>query len=218
MERIEEYLCLVQQMLGEGFWSVIGAIIGAFLGALFGFVVTIFLSYQRNSKLQKAFYSEAIFLASNMSPFLKSVVHEYEKQKIDIINGDSYSGPREIDFSVFNTLHLELYKTNLVPTDDHRRFIHNVRSLWEKVCLADVNRVNRYEGTKFHSVDQPKCMEIVHDTVNLLYYFDLFVSKKEEFKFDENIKFNKKASVVFSKHQIKNDVLIDEISKQTDNW
>lgn len=218
MEQIGEYLCILQQMLGEGFWSVLGAIIGAFLGALFGIIVTILISYKRNSKLRKAFYNEANFLTSNISPSLKSVVCEYGKQKIDIMNGDSYSGLKEIDFSVFNILHLELYKTNVVPTDDHRRFIHNVRSLWDKVCLADVNRVEKSEGTRFHLVNRPKCMEIVHDTVDLLYYFDLFVSKKEKFKFDENIKFNKKASIVFSKYQIKNDVLVDEISKQTADW
>ena len=218
MEQIKEYLCLVQQMLGEGFWSVLGAVIGAFLGALFGFIVTIFLSYQRKNELQKAFYSEATFLTSYMSPFLKSVVDEYEKQKIDIKNGDSYSGPREIDFSVFKTLHLELYKTKCIPTDDHRRFIHNVSFLWDKVCLADVNRVEKPRGIEFHVVDPSKCMAIIYDTVDLLYYFDLFVSKKEKFKFDENINFNKKADIVFRKYQIRNDCLIDEISYQAANW
>lgn len=218
MKQIEEYLCFMQQMLGEGFWSVFGALIGAFLGALFGFIVTIFISYRRNLKLQKAFYSEANFLASNMSPFLKSVVNEYEKQKIDIENGDSYSGPRKIDFSVFNTLHLELYKTKNILTDDHRRFIHNVSYQWEKVCLADVNRVEKYDGTNFYKVDRTKCMEIVYDTVDLLYSFELFVSKKGKFKFDENTTFNKKAGVIFGNHQIKNDSLVDEINKQTANW
>lgn len=213
MEQAEEYLCLVHQVLGEGFWSIFGAVIGAFLGALFGFIVSICLDFRRESKLKRAFYNEAEFLSTNVSEFLTSVVSEYEKVKIDIDNGDSFSGPIKIDFGVFNALYLELYKTKSIPTDDCRRFTHNVSSRWESICNFDIDRVNKIEGSSCYKVDRAKCMEIVFSSVDMLYYFDLLASKKDKFRFEE-ANFKTMAEVVFSKYKIKNDQLIDNISEQ----
>lgn len=203
----------MEQILGAGFWSIFGAVIGAFLGAFFGFIVSIYLDFRRSAKLKNAFYNEAEFLSTNISEFLISVVREYEKLKINIANGDSISGPLKIDFSVFNALYLELYKTKSIPTNDCRRFAHNVSSRWECICDFDIDRVKKDDGSSFYKVNRAKCMEIVFFSVDLLYYFDQLALKKEKFRFDDT-DFKTMAEVVFSKCQIQNVRLIDEISKQ----
>ena len=164
----------METLLEEGFWSVFGAIVGAFLGALFGFVVLIYSEYRKKVKLEKTFYSEVNFIAFFMTSFLRSVVNEYEKGKIDI-KDDSYSAPTKIDFSVFNTLHLELYKTQNMLTDDHRLFIHNISLQWDIIHSLDENRINQFQATTTYTVNHARCKEIVYRLVNLLYQFDCLV-------------------------------------------
>lgn len=204
----------MELFFGEGFWSIFGAIIGAFLGALFGFTTTICIDWRRNIKLKRAFYEEADFLSKNVSDFLIAVVSEYGKRKIDIAKGEGFSGPIEIDFNLFNTLHLELYKTKSIPTEDHRRFVHNVSLRWENICTSDEERVQQVEDSSIYRVSRVKCLEIVDSTVELLYYFDLFVSKKGKFKFNSSLSFKDMVEVVFTKYQIENENLINEVQRR----
>ncbi|GLR77171.1 hypothetical protein GCM10007855_40460 [Aliivibrio sifiae] len=209
---------LMEQIFNDGFWSISGAVVGAFLGALFGFIVSIFLDYRRSTKLEKCLYKEADFVSSYMSSFLISVVNENDKLKINLNQGDSFSAPREINFDVFNILYLELYKTKKIPTDDHRRFVHNVSYQWEQMFSLDKDRIERVGESAIYKINRGKCKDVIYILVGLLYYFDLFISKKGKFKFDENSDFRTMANLVFSKYQINNEDLINIISNETAHW
>lgn len=213
MESIEGYLNFGKQLLGDGFWSVFGAIIGALLGAFLGIVVSIYFDFRRSNKLKNAFYDEAEFLTIHISEFLISVESEYEKQEIDLSKGDKYSGPLTIDFTVFNSLYLELYKIKSIPTNDFRRLVHNVSGNWKNICSHDVDRISKCESSSIHEVNREQCMEIVYLSVHLLYHFEQLALKKERFIFDDS-DFKNKAEVVFRKYQIKNDKLINKIAQQ----
>ena len=206
---------LLQQKLStDGFWSISGALIGAFVGALFGILASLYLDAKRESKVKHSFYQEAEFLAGIMATSLLAVVSEYEKVKIDIGNNESFSGPLELDFGVFDALFFELYKTKNIPSSDLRRFVLNVRPQWDRVCKLDIGRVEHIEGTNLYKVSRVKSKEIVFFLVDLLYHFDLLIVEKHKFKFGNKADFKAQSTSVFSKYGIKNFELVEKITKE----
>ncbi|SEG31543.1 hypothetical protein [Marinobacterium lutimaris] len=198
----------MEHFIGEGFWSIMGALIGAFLGAFFGFITSAFLDYRRNIKLERAFYNETRFIYGHVESFFKRIADEYEKRKIDLDQGEKYSAPHKVDFSVFSELHLELYKTRKIPNYDHRRFVQNVKIQWDKVRDMDKGRVRRLNDDSYmHWVDHAPSLEVSYYLVDLLYYFEFFDKEKYKFKFRGDVSFKDKSFKVFEKYGLMNSSL-----------
>ncbi|SHO59123.1 hypothetical protein [Vibrio quintilis] len=206
-------MIFINTAIDEGFWSIFGAVVGAFLGALFGFFTLLFNERRTTSKLSDSLYKEAEFISSYMKDFFISVVSEYKRSKIFHEKGESFSGPSNIDFNTINTIFMELYKTNKIPSVEHRKFIHNIKYQWEMVNAYDIDRVKLIKTNAFYLVDRAKCLDIIYSLVTVLYYFDLFCTNKESFKFDES-DFLLQANYIFNKLEIDGDKIINVINKQ----
>ncbi|MGR6838007.1 hypothetical protein ACU5DF_02450 [Aliivibrio wodanis] len=137
-----------------------------------------------------------------------------KKSKIGVDKNDSFSGPLDLDFSVFDTLLIELYKTRTIPSSDQRHFVHNVSSQWKRVCKLDIGRVEKIEGTSIYHVSKAKSKDIVFLSVDLLYHFNVFLEQREKFKFGDKNDFKVKALSVFAKYKIKNTDFVDKIAKE----
>ncbi|WP_185837212.1 hypothetical protein [Vibrio cholerae] len=208
----------MERLSNDGFWSISGALIGAFVGALCGLLASLLLDVKRENKVKYAFYTEANFLSNIMGAFLVAIVSEYEKSKIDFAKDESFSGPLELDFSVLDTLFLELYKTKNIPSSDHRKFVLNVSSQWGRICKMDVGRVEKIPNTSTYEVSSIKSKEIIFFLVDLLYHFNLLVVQKEKFKFRKEKNFKTKALSVFEKYKVDNSDLVEKIAKETAHW
>ncbi|HDZ9270813.1 TPA: hypothetical protein RUZ20_003371 [Vibrio cholerae] len=209
----------MERLSSDGFWAIFGALIGAFVGALCGLLASLWLDVKRESKVKYAFYTEANFLSNIMGVFLVAVVSEYEKSRIDFAKKDeSFSGPLELDFSVLDTLFLELYKTKNIPSPDHRKFVLNVSSQWGRICKMDVGRVEKIPNTSTYQVSSIKSKEIIFFLVDLLYHFNLLVVQEEKFKFGKENNFKTKAQSVFAKYKVDNSDLVEKIAKETAHW
>ncbi|HHC7250977.1 TPA: hypothetical protein ACN380_004783 [Vibrio parahaemolyticus] len=208
----------MEKLLNDGFWAISGALVGAFVGSLCGLLASLYLDVKRESKVKSAFYTEAEFLSNIMGTFLVAVVSEYEKSKIDLAKKESFSGPLELDFSLLDTLFLELYKTQNIPSSDHRQFVLNLSSQWERICKVDVGRVEKTPNTSTYQVSPVKSKEIVFFLVDLLYHLNLLVVEQKKFKFVNEKKFQTKALSVFSKYKVDNPDLVEKIAKETAHW
>ncbi|EIZ1043096.1 hypothetical protein WB913_004713 [Vibrio parahaemolyticus] len=209
---------LIEKLSNDGFWAISGALVGAFVGSLCGLLASLYLDVKRESKVKSAFYTEAEFLSNIMGTFLVAVVSEYEKSKIDLAKKESFSGPLELDFSLLDTLFLELYKTKNILSSDHRQFVLNLSSQWERICKMDVGRVERTPNTSTYQVSPVKSKEIVFFLVDLLYHLNLLVVQQKKFKFVNENKFQTKALSVFSKYKVDNSDLVEKIAKETAHW
>ena len=209
---------LMEKLSNDGFWAISGALVGAFVGSLCGLLASLYLDLKRESNVKSAFYTEAEFLSNIMGSFLVAVVSEYKKSKIDLAKNESFSGPLEIDFSVLDTLFLELYKTKNIPSSDHRQFVLNLSSQWKRICKMDVGRVEKIPNTSIYQVSPVKSKEIVFFLVDLLYHFNLLVEQQKKFKFVNENKFQTKAQPVFSKYKVDNSDLVEKIAKETAHW
>lgn len=205
---------LMERLSNDGFWSISGALIGAFVGSFCGFLASLYLDIKRERKMKSAFYTEVDFLSNIMGDFLVAIVSEYEKSKIDLAKNESFSGPRELDFNVLNTLFLELYKTKNIPSTDHRQLVLNLSSQWEKIYKINVGRVEKIPNTSTYQVSPTKSKEIVFFLVDLLYHLNLLVVQKKEFKFGKN-NFKTKALSVFAKYKVNNSDLVEKIAEET---
>ncbi|ENM5907518.1 hypothetical protein LPR20_003705 [Vibrio mimicus] len=207
----------MEKLSNDGFWSISGALIGAFVGSLCGLLASLYLDVKRESKVKSAFYTEAEFLSNIMGAFLVAIVFEYEKSKIDLAKNESFSGPLELDFSVLNTLFLELYKTKNIPSTDHRQFMLNLSSQWERICKMDVGRVEKIQNTSIYQVSPTKSKEIVFFLVDLLYHLNLLVVQQRKFRFGEH-NFKTKALSVFAQYEVDNSDLMEKIAKEAAHW
>lgn len=202
----------MENLLSDGFWSISGALIGAFTGALFGFLITIYIEYRRVKKLKKAFYEEAEYILRYIISFLISVSEEYKKKKIDVGGGDTYSAPMKIDFNLFSTLHLELYKTNYIPSQDHRNLVHNISLRWGNIFQFEEGRIEYIQNTNnLYKVDIYKSTETAKILIDLIYNLDLFISQKEKFNFSKNRDVKSMATIVFKKNNIENSDLLNKL-------
>ncbi len=208
---------LMEKLSNDGFWSISGALVGAFVGSLCGLLASLYLDVKRESKVKSAFYTEAEFLSNIMGAFLVAIVFEYEKSKIDLAKNESFSGPLELDFSVLNTLFLELYKTKNIPSTDHRQFMLNLSSQWERICKMDVGRVEKILNTSIYQVSPTKSKEIVFFLVDLLYHLNLLVVQQRKFRFGEH-NFKTKALSVFAKYEVDNSDLMEKIAEEAAHW
>lgn len=204
-------------MSNDGFWSISGALVGAFVGSLCGLLASLYLDVKREGKVKSAFYTELEFLSNIMGTFLVDIVSEYEKSKIDLAKNESFSGPLVLDFSVLNTLFLELYKTKNIPSTDHRQLVLNLSSQWERISKMDVGRVEQISNTSIYKVSSIKSKDIVFFLVDLLYHLNLMVVQQKKFKFDEN-NFKTKALSVFVKYEVDNSDLVEKIAKEAAHW
>ena len=204
-------------MSNDGFWSISGALVGAFVGSLCGLLASLYLDVKREGKVKSAFYTELEFLSNIMGNFLVDIVSEYEKSKIDLAKNESFSGPLVLDFSVLNTLFLELYKTKNIPSTDHRQLVLNLSSQWERISKMDVGRVEKISNTSIYKVSSIKSKDIVFFLVDLLYHLNLMVVQQKKFKFDEN-NFKTKALSVFVKYEVDNSDLVEKIAKEAAHW
>ena len=204
-------------MSNDGFWSISGALVGAFVGSLCGLLASLYLDVKREGKVKSAFYTELEFLSNIMGTFLVDIVSEYEKSKIDLAKNESFSGPLVLDFSVLNTLFLELYKTKNIPSTDHRQLVLNLSSQWERISKMDVGRVEKISNTSIYKVSSIKSKDIVFFLVDLLYHLNLMVVQQKKFKFDEN-NFKTKALSVFVKYEVDNSDLVEKIAKEAAHW
>lgn len=208
----------MEKLSNDGFWAISGALVGAFVGSLCGFLASLYLDVKRESKVKSAFYAEAKFLSNIMGTFFVAVVSEYEKSKIDLSKGESFSGPLELDFSVLDALFLELYKTKNIPSSDHRQFVLNLSFQWERICKMDVGRVEKIPNTRTFQVSSVKSKEILFFLVDMLYHLNLLVVQEKKFKLVNEKKFQTKALSVFSKYKVDNSGLVEKIAKETVHW
>ncbi|MCL1131909.1 hypothetical protein [Shewanella sairae] len=187
----------MEKLSNDGFWAISGALVGAFVGSFCGLLASLYLDLKRESNVKSAFYTEAEFLSGIMGTFLVAVVSEYKKSKIDLAKNESFSGPLEIDFSVLDTLFLELYKTKNIPSSDHRQFMLNLSSQWKRICKMDVGRVEKIPNTSIYQVSPVKSKEIVFFLVDLLYHFNLLVEKKKSLSSSTKTNFKLRHSQCF---------------------
>ncbi|OBU14841.1 hypothetical protein AYY20_08215 [Photobacterium aquimaris] len=170
----------MEKLSNDGFWSISGALVGAFVGSLCGLLASLYLDVKRERKVKSAFYTEAEFLSNIMGNFLAAIISEYEKSKIDLAKNESFSGPLDLDFSVLNTLFLELYKTKNIPSTDHRQLVLNLSSQWERICKMDDGRVKKIPNTNTYQVSPIKSKEMVFFLVDLLYYLNMLVVQQKK--------------------------------------
>jgi hypothetical protein len=165
--------------------------------------------------VESAFYKEAKFLSQSMGCLFVSVVSEYKKSRENISVTD-FTGPIELDFSVFNMLFFELYKTKKIPSPDHRQLVSNIPTIYETILKEDVGRVQKIPKSGYQASSE-KCKKIVFHLVDLLYNLYQLEKKKEKFKFEKikletKAKETTKAKLVFEKNNIcDSDYLVEEI-------
>ena len=199
---------ILQKLSSDGFWSISGALIGAFVGALCGIFGSLYLDGRREDKVKYAFYKEAEFLSDLIGAYFKAVVLENEKSKIFLAKNESFNRPLDLDFSVLNTLFLELYKTKNILSSDHRQFVMRVRPQWERIRKLDIERIEKTQNTRTYNVSRSKSKDIIFLVVDLLYYFDQLAVQRQNFSFGD-ISDEAKRLSVFTKYKIDNVDLIE---------
>ncbi|PNH87215.1 hypothetical protein [Vibrio diazotrophicus] len=197
--------------------TLLGAIVGSILGA-FGTFQTVLMTQENDvKKLKHASYDEAKHILLYLCTYLKNVVDEYNEGIIDLNEeGVVIHGPTQIDFSVFNALHIELIKKNSILNSDQRVLIHNMEKHIDSIFQYDNKRINRNENLVYE-INTSVSLNIIHRLSIAIFNINNFVEDKDSFSFketdDENMM---KAAFKLSKIENSEDV-IEKILKKLDS-
>lgn len=177
--------------------SLIGAILGAILGAYGTYKTSISIQSHNLKIIKNAYYGEVEHILGYLTSYLKGVVIEHNKLKINLNNGDSLYGPRDINFNVLHSLELELIKQQEVLSPDQRMLVHNLESTVKSIFADDSKRLKEHDNLVY-SIQTGASLDIMLSLVNVIHTLNAFLEFKDSYRFNqENNNDEKKVNDVF---------------------